>query len=130
MLADVRHDDRSLPQVLALILVMGLVGHLWMQTDHDLPRVDDHVHVVSAAHASTHHGGDDDPQPSHDHAAVCSALPSADHRVVSELSRCPAITPVMSQRTVGCLPLMSVDERSDNHGRSPRSPDHGVVLVL
>ena len=116
--------------LLALILVMALVGHLWMQSGHDLSRADGHAAAVSAVRSSTHHGGHGGPLPSDDHAAVCPALPSADHRVAPVHVRCAVIAPAVSARAVSDPSLVSVARRSDSHRRSPRSPDHGVVLVL
>jgi hypothetical protein len=123
--------DRSLGQVLALILIVALVGHLWMQASHGLPRADHQVSAVAAVGLSSHHhGGQDAPEPSRDHAAVCSALPSADHRAGSDLWRCSNVVPAANLRIVDLAPLMRVAQPPGMSRRSPRSPDQGVVLVI
>ena len=111
--------------MVAPILVMALVGHLWMQSSHDVSGADDH-----AAAASAQHGGHDDGQaPSNDHTSPCPALPSADYRVAPQL-HCLAVTPAVHPWVIGEDARETVERHVGRQRRPPRSPGDGVVLVL
>lgn len=119
-------------QGLVLALVMGLVGHLWMQSSHRVASAERMAaaHTVATGAHDGHDGHDGDRQPSDEHPSLCSALPSGDHPVTQGLLRCSATASAAHALPVVDQPLATVDQRPEVHRRSPRSPDHGVVLVI
>jgi hypothetical protein len=121
---------RSPRRLLGLILVVGLVGHLWMQTSHAsqaaLHPLED-FHVASSSHDG--HASDRYGQESDRHSQQCTAVKPGDQ---------PARNPLRNLATAaGALPHLIVDvpvaalrASLAAHLQSPCSPAHGVVLLL
>jgi hypothetical protein len=119
---------QSPSRLLGAILVLGLVGHLWMQTAHawrsgSRPLDDSRL-------ASSHDGPADHPheQPADHHPQQCTTLASGDQ---------PLNHPPRTVATaVGALPDVMVNDptaalrASPATHLQPRSPTHGVVLLL
>ena len=124
-----RHKHRTQGHVLALIVVLALMGHLWMQSTHHSARAEHDVPGPSVDAESASHHGHRGQSPPDDHAPLCSALPSGDHPATQNFPRC-APTFVAHPPPVVDQPLTTAGPQVDGHLRSPRSPEHGVVLVL
>ena len=113
---------------LIVFLVVGLVGHLWMQSSHTVQTAQGTR--ASAVRIATHAAGDQHHGQPAEHAPVCLALPSADHPALHDPLRCPTLTAPATVWGAGDGRLDIVRSQPPVHASSPRSPEHGVVLVL
>ena len=113
---------------LIVFLVVGLVGHLWMQSSHTVQTAQG-AQRAAAARIATHAAGDQHHGRPAEHAPVCLALPSADHPALHGPLRCPTFTAPATVWAAG-EGLDIVRSQPPVYASSPRSPEHGVVLVL
>jgi hypothetical protein len=121
---------RSPSRLLGLILVVGLVGHLWMQTSHasqaGLHPLED-FRVASSSHEG--HASDRYGQGSDRHSQQCTAVKPGDQPARNP-SRDPATAPGALPYVIVDVPVAALRASPAAHLQSPRSPAHGVVLIL
>jgi hypothetical protein len=119
---------QSRNRLLGAILVLGLVGHLWMQTAHTLPSGshDDDSRVAASAH--DRRADHPHEQPADHHPQQCAALESGD-QPRNNPPRTAATAPGARPHVVVSGPITAV-RAFPAADLQPRAPSHGVVLLL